>query len=301
MRRYTENGIGDPERFYDPKSGGYRRAPDLGTATRAEPAADGAAKRAQARAKRRRRRLCIFYIVTFLLVLSAGAFLALKVFFKVNSIKVEGTSCYTIEQIKKSSGLKTGENLILADTRKAETDICKKLPYIGTVKVSRRFPEEIVIKVTAAVARGAIQSGGKYILVSADGKVLEVSGKLPANSALIKGIDVMSAKAGEKVGIKDASKLEILKNILKVLDEQKLTKITSLDFSKTDKICIVYDSRVTINLGVPSDIDYKIRFAKNILENKIQSNEKGTLDMSTAAENDRAYFDPDYASPASSG
>ena len=36
MRRYTENGIGDPERFYDPKSGGYRRAPDLGTATRAE-------------------------------------------------------------------------------------------------------------------------------------------------------------------------------------------------------------------------------------------------------------------------
>ena len=288
-----------PERFYDKRSGEYRPVPAYGEP---EPVHSGAKRRAENRKKRRRWHLCIFYILLFLFVLSAGTFLAIKVLFKINSIKVEGTSCYTMNQIKQNSGLKIGESLIMANTREAEDTICKKLPYIGTVKITRHFPDEIAINVSAAVASGAIQCDKKYIVVSESGKVLEVTGSLPANSALIKGVDVLAAKTGEQVKLKDASKTEILKNVLQVLDTEKLKKITSMDFTKTSRICLVYDGRITVNLGVPSDLGYKVRFAKNVLQNKIQSNEKGTLDMSTTAENDRAYFDPEYdVSSSSSG
>lgn len=296
-----KNSRGNPERFYDRRSGEYRPVPAYGEPAEPAPAYSNAKKRAENRKKRRRRNLCIFYIFLFLFVLAAGAFLALKVLFKINSIKIEGASCYTISQIKQSSGLKIGENLILANTRQAENNICKKLPYIGTVKISRHFPEQIVINVSAAVASGAIQCNKKYIIVSQNGKVLEVTGSVPASSAVIKGVDVVTAKTGEQIKVKDTSKAEIFKNVLKVLVSEKLKKITSIDFTKTNKICLVYDGRITVNLGVPSDLDYKVRFAKNILENKIQSNEKGTLDMSTAAENNRAYFDPDYSTASSSG
>lgn len=300
MYRNMKNSKGYTEQFYDRRSGGYVPVPAYGEPAE-KPASvySGAKRRAENREKLRRRRLCVFYIFVFLFVLAAGAFLALRVLFKINSIKVEGTSCYTINQIKQSSGLKTGENLILANTREAESKICKSLPYIGTVEVSRHFPEEIVIKVTAAVACGAIQNNKKYVIVSENGKVLEITGNIPASSAVIKGVDVLSAKSGEQVKLKSTSKAEILKNVLQALNTENVKKITSMDFSKTNKICLVYDKRITINLGVPSDIDYKIRFAKNILEKKIGSNDKGTLNMSTAAENDRAYFDPDYDSTSS--
>lgn len=301
MRGNMKNSRDYPERVYDRRSGEYRPVPAYGEPAETAPVYSGAKRRAESRKKRRHRRLCVFYIFVFLFVLAAGAFLALRVLFKISSIKVEGTSCYTIRQITQSSGLKIGENLILANTHEAENGICKKLPYIGTVKVSRCFPEKIVINVTAAVACGAIQNNKKYVIVSESGKVLGVTGRVPTNSAVIKGVDVLSAKSGEQVKLKDTSKSEILKDVLQVLNAEKVKKITSMDFSKANKICFVYDGRITVNLGVPSDLDYKIRFAKNILENKIQSSEKGTLDMSTVSENDRAYFDPDYGSASSSG
>ena len=50
-----------------------------------------------------------------------------------------------------------------------------------------------------------------------------------------------------------------------------------------------------MNLGLASDLSYKLRFAKRILdEGKIKENEKGTLNLTVAKEDNRVFFDPDY-------
>lgn len=293
----------DPPRVYDKRSGEYRPVPVYGDFGGAACAAVSPAKRrADTRKKRRRRALLIFYIVLFLIVIAAAVVISLTVLFKIDDIQVVGTSCYTAQQVTQAGGIEKGENLFLAKTSQAEKQISKKLPYVGTVKVSRKFPAEIVIRVSAAAACGAIENNGKYAVISNEGKVLEVTDKLPQNCANIKGAQVLNATAGEKIVFKEAAQETNIKNVIQTLSANKIQKITAMDFSKSNKIQVVYENRITINLGLPSDLDYKIRFAENILTNKIKSTEKGTLDMSVASENDRAYFDPDYeSSSASSG
>lgn len=253
--------------------------------------------RAENRRRRRRRALLIFYIFLFFAVVSAAAAVSLTILFKIDSIQVGGTSRYTQEQIISACGIQKGENLFLAKTKQAEKQIQSRLPYIGSVKVRRKFPAQISIQVTEAQVCGAVESSGKYAVLGDDFRVLELADKLPQGCALIRGITLKSPKAGNGAVFADESQQSSLEDMENALKNNGLKKITGVDLSSTSKILLDYDGRVTINLGMPSDLDYKIRFAKALFDSgKIQDTEKGTLNLSTVEDNDTAYFDPDTGS-----
>lgn len=249
--------------------------------------------RAENRKRRRRRALLIFYFFLFFAVVSAAVAVSLTVLFKIDDIEVGGTSRYTQEQIVSACGIKKGENLFLAKTRQAEKQIQARLPYIGSVKVKRKFPARISIQVTAAQVCGAVESSGKYVVLGDNFRILEIADKLPQSSALIRGIALKNPKAGNTAEFADKSLQSSLTDVENALRSGGMKKITGMDFSSTSKILLTYDGRITINLGMPSDLDYKINFAKKLFDDgKIKSTEKGILNLSTAGDNDTAYFDP---------
>ncbi|XOQ43971.1 MAG: Cell division protein DivIB [Clostridium sp.] len=249
--------------------------------------------RAANRRRRRRRALLIFYIFLFLAVLFAAVAVSLTVLFQIDSIQVSGTSKYSQEQIINACGIKKGENLFLADTKQAEQRIQSQLPYIGSVQVRRQLPAKIHIEVTPAKVCGALEYSEQYAIMSDDFRILEVTDKLPENCPLIKGIELKNPKVGAEAEFADSSIKTCFMEVIKALNENGLTKITGMDFSSTSKILVDYDGRVTINLGMPSGLDYKIRYAKALFDSgKIQDTEMGMLNLSTVEENDTAYFDP---------
>ena len=135
------------------------------------------------------------------------------------------------------------------------------------------------------------------MVIGSEGKVLEIASALPKDCALIKGLTLQNPKVGSQAVIKDASTSEVFHETVTALKNNQLTGITGMDFSSSSKILIDYQNRVKINLGLPSDMDYKIRYAKMLFDSgKIKSTDKGTLNLSVAADNDTAYFDPDYGS-----
>ncbi|QAT50141.1 FtsQ-type POTRA domain-containing protein [Caproiciproducens sp. NJN-50] len=258
---------------------------------------DGAPSRAGIRAENRRRRrrraLLIFYFFLFFTVVSAAVAVSLTVLFKIDTIQVGGTSRYTQEQIIGACGIKKGENLFLAKTRQSEKQIQARLPYIGSVKVRRKFPARISIQVAEAQVCGAVESSGKYVVLGDDFRVLEMADKLPQSCVLIRGITLKSPKEGKTAEFADKSLQSSLTEVERALKSNGLKNITGVDFSSTSKILLTYEGRVTINLGMPSDLDYKISFAKKLFDDgEIKSTEKGTLNLSTAGDNDTAYFDP---------
>lgn len=253
--------------------------------------------RMENRRRRRRRALLVFYIFLFFAVVSAAAAVSLTVLFKIDTIQVNGTSKYSQEQIIGACGIQKGDNLFLAKTGRAEKQIQARLPYIGSVKVKRKLPARISIQVMEAQVLGAVQASGKYAVLSDDFRILELADRLPQGCALIRGISLSSPKAGSTAEFSDKSAQSSLTDVEKALKNNGLKKITGMDFSSTSKITLTYDGRVVINLGMPSDLDYKIRFAKKLFDSKnIKDTEKGTLNLSTTGDNDTAYFDPGTSS-----
>ncbi|HEX3039483.1 MAG TPA: cell division protein FtsQ/DivIB [Caproiciproducens sp.] len=143
----------------------------------------------------------------------------------------------------------------------------------------------------------------KYAVVSSSGKVLELADSVPKNCPAVKGLKLAGAEVGKNIVYQDTSQQTLFRNLTAAIGSSKLEKVTAIDLSNSYKIQIVYDGRITMNLGLSSDFDYKLRFAKSILDaGKIKDTERGTLNLSVAVEENDAFFDPDYTvSTASSG
>lgn len=300
----------------------------------------GTEQRAALRRRRKRRRALFFYIAVFLLVVVSAITLSLTVLFKIDTIQVTGTSRYQAQQIVETSGIVRGENLFLAKTGNARKAIESKLPYIKTAQISRRLPATIVIHVEDDTPKGAISYNEKYALVGSNDKVLEFADALPEGITLIKGLLLAEAKVGEPIAYAEdtpssAASSEtaassgapanasaeqvssaqsalgseaptmhetktIFQDLLKAIEDNGLDKITEIDLSDRYNIAILYDNRVTMELGLPTDLDYKIHYAKGILDaGGVKENERGVLNLSDAL-NNKVPFEPDYSVGSSS-
>lgn len=299
MKKKRESGGGDAvPRVYDKSSGEYR--PVSGREGRAGGERNDRyatpQRRAQIRKRRRHRALLLFYFFTFITVITAAIALSLTVLFKIDTIQVSGTSRYSAAEIINISGIQKGENLFLAKTKEAGVKLQQKLPYIRTAKVGRRFPAQIIITVSEEPVSGALKYNNKYAVIGTSGKVLELADKMPENCPSIQGLKLSKVEIGKSIAYTDTTQQTAFQDVTTAIAGSKLEKVTGIDLSAPYKIQIVYDKRITMNLGLASDLNYKLRFAKSILDaGNFKSDEKGVLDLSVAADNEHAYFDPDYA------
>lgn len=259
--------------------------------------------RAEKRRKHRRHVLVVFYVFLFLAVLGTAVALSLTVLFRITAVEVTGSSRYSQQQIVEASGIQTGDNLFLTKTGEASQKICRALPYLGTAKVTRKFPTGIRIEVAEESVWGAVLDGSRYLILGENGKVMEITPSLPAGCAELRGLAVSSAEPGAEAEFTDSSQISLFREVLSALEASGIGSITEVDFSRPARILVVYDGRVTINLGEPTDLDYKLKFAVKLLSENIKDTEKGTLDMSVVSNTNKAYFDPEYAgsSAAASG
>ena len=246
---------------------------------------------ASRKARRRKRLLLIFYLVTFLIAIGAAVVLSITVLFRIDTIQVTGQSRYTEQEIVQMSGIEVGENLFLADTATAKQHIEEKLPYIGRAKVSRRLPAKILITVEEAEISGAVEYNGGYAIVSPEGKVLEITSAIPEGYSLIEGLDLKSADLGKKIVYEDPEKQEMFTELAQSLAEHGIAPITRMDLTNLYDIVVEYDGRITMEFGLPSDIDFKVRFAKTILSEPDMAEAQGVLNLADCREEDRAYFE----------
>lgn len=253
-------------------------------------------RNAAKRNRKRKRKLLFFYASMFLLVLCAAFILALTILFKVETIDVKGNSRYTAEEIKAASGLQEGDNLFLADLGAAEKAVKDKLPYVKNIKISFDLPDTFVIDIEEDQVAAAFAYQKKYVLVGSSGKALEVSAEKPENCPLIKGVEIVSVEAGKEVAYKDENVGEVFTELLQAIENSGLDKITEIDLSSLYKIQLLYDNRITVNLGMPVDFDYKLRviFKQSLLDGgKLTDSDRGTLDLSLVKENNKSYFTPE--------
>ncbi len=254
------------------------------------------AKKVKAKAKHRKRNIILFYFVLFTVIITAAITLSLTVLFKINTIQVIGTSRYSAEDIIKESGILQGDNLFLIQKVSAENSLKEKMPYIGTVTISRKLPGTVQIEISDATVAGIITHQSNYYVIDSIGKVLEQVTTIPENFPQIIGLNFADARVGEVITYTDNQQKMAFTSLVDALMESEFDKITRIDLSDTYSIQVEYDGRVTMNFGIAEDLVYKARFAKKLFDSEqIKSDEKGILNLTVVTEKNQVYFSPDYS------
>ena len=252
--------------------------------------------------KQARNRRIIVGAAIILIVLVVGAILSLTVLFKTEKIEVEGDEYYYEDQIIAFSNVSLQQNIFLAALGSTPQDIIKNLSYVEDAKVSFAIPDTVTIKITNAKPVYYVKDGENYLIISSKGRVLDTETEPPENTTELICNDFSNKEVGSYIRFEDPSIPDILESVAKSLEANGLDSITAFDVTNTSAITINYAGRILINIGVAEDIDYKIKTAAAIINQKLDPNKTGqiygTLDVSTCSKNKMSHFKPAETEPA---
>lgn len=235
-------------------------------------------------------------VITCGVVLVIGIILSLTVLFKTEKIEIEGDSFYSEEQILSFANVALQSNIFVGKMTATPDKIVEKLPYVESAKVDFVVPDTIKITITDAVPSYVIMNDGKFLLISSKGRILDVVADNSSNYPVLSSSALQTTTIGDYVSYSDENVPVILEEISDSLSKHEFKGITGIDVTNTANIKLVYDNRIAILLGLPEDIDYKIRTAMAIITEKLDPNKTGaiygTLDVSSCSTNKTSRFNP---------
>ena len=247
----------------------------------------------------KRRRIALYSSI-FAAVVAIGVILSLTVLFKTEKIEVVGDKYYSKEQIIAFSGVDYQENIFIGAMYNTSEKVVENLSYIESVSVSFNIPDTITITVVDATPSYVIPNGKSFLLISSKGRILEEITENTDKPLLTCG-KVKTTEVGKYVAFNDANVPDILSDVSQCLIDNKIKNITAFDVSDTANIKLVYDGKITINIGLPDDIDYKIRTAMTIINEKLDPNNTGlvagTLDVSACSTSKISHYKPAATQP----
>lgn len=231
--------------------------------------------------KRRKRSYTLYYILVLFFVLISGITLSVTVFFNIDTIIVSGNKLHNSEEIIANCGIEKGNNLFRINTEKAEKKLVAAFLDLDSVQIKRKFPNSLTIRVVDAVPTYYIQEeDGGYTALSAGGRVLKKG--LPqtetTGGTVLKGLQITGNEMGSFVHQTDDDKYDALMKMTSVLKENGLSDITMINLENLVDMELEYQNRLRIRLGSMSELSYKIKFAKNIIETKLEKDEEGVID-----------------------
>lgn len=245
--------------------------------------------------RRNKRNMALYHLMVVVFVLLAGTLLSVTVFFNVSSVVVAGDCRYTQDDIIAASGIQKGDNLFRLNTDKAAKKIMDSMIYLERVTIERKLPDTAQIVVEPAVAFAGVESGGSYYLISEGGRVLEAGlASPPADVITFYGFEPNPAQPGDTLTSVQTLKQDLITAMVASLAKAGIADVNSVDVTDRLNIKLSYQGRIIVELGAPSDLDYKLTFTKELLLNQIADYERGTIDFHSSGSSLGASFIPDH-------
>ncbi|MDO4380962.1 MAG: FtsQ-type POTRA domain-containing protein [Clostridia bacterium] len=279
-------------RQYEAERRRYEKASESYNRQRIQGSSREEISKKRAKKKRRSKR---FYAVTITAATLVVAVIATLVFcFAVGSpvktITASGKSVYSSDEIVSACGIVPGENIFTVSEKKVNAVLTSSLPYIGSVKVKRDFPDKLSLTVTATSEKYLIPNTNGYICLDKNEKVLSTKKqKLKTGCFRLDGFKGQSVKAGTAYEPckEDESRFETAKTIIALLEENGLKKANVLKLSSLTEIVVVYDRRFNIYIGSADNIEKKIELAARVIKESVGKSNTGYIDVRYDS---RAYF-----------
>ena len=244
------------------------------------------AARRNRRGRRNRGRFGALYKLLSAVLILVAIVLGCVVFFRVNTVEVVGDSPYTAEEIIAVSGVEQGDNLFALNKYQISSRIYTQLPYIDTVNFVRRYPDTLVIHVTAGTPAAWFESGGSCWLVDSRGKILESGDEsLVSGRAQLLGLEPVNPTVGNTITVREEeqTRLERLTAFLSAIQARQMTgSLTSfLDLTSNNEIRFGYGANLTVLFPMNGDFTQKTYYLQQTLWTMDEKGipRTGTLDL----------------------
>ncbi|MCH5204127.1 MAG: FtsQ-type POTRA domain-containing protein [Oscillospiraceae bacterium] len=241
----------------------------------------------------------LYYLFAAIVVAVVLAVLSNTVLFRCTEIEVVGNVGYTPEQIITGSELKMGDNLLHIDAKAAAKKVVDICLFVDEAEVRKSFPTKLIISVKEAEVCFCVFENGKTAGVSRGGRVIKFLDS-PGNAIILKGFEPESLELGTWLKSKNETKTALPWEMLEIMEEAKLTKITEIDISDRYSPKVLIDNRILLNLGGATELESKFLVAKALIDTQIGANESVIISLSNPEKpavrpnnNNSAQYPPD--------
>ena len=248
--------------------------------------------------RKKRGKMTLYYVLIGVVAIAAVSILSVTVLFNISSFMVAGDTSYTDEEIIDASGINKGDNLLRINIGNAEEQIVSKLVYIDTAKISRSFPNRLVITVEPAKPALSFDVGSSYYVISQRGRLLEI-GQISADCPVVKGFHTVGDTAiGAQLEDDEYGRIDIALRMIEYMHEYGMYDYCEINLSDTLNITLTYDNRVVMELGASTRLEDKFYYASLLLRDEITATERCTLILTNP---DRVVKRPIYDNDTDDG
>jgi cell division protein FtsQ len=249
------------------------------------PTPEEQAKIFSAKNKRARIRLVnrIAYFLVVALVLVGIFYAAVKIFFSVDVIIVNGSTVYSHSEVTEVCGYEKGDIIFAVNESEIEKNIVGKLPFVYSVEVKKEYPSTLIINVQDEKESFYFEYDNKYFVLTSglkvlavfddEAKLLSTYGKL----TFVKIDDIKQVITTKEVVFFDTESYRRSAKVLHaILQSSIYENLTSADISDLYDVRFMYDDRIELVFGSHIDIEKKISHALSIIS-KYSENAKGKI------------------------
>ena len=251
--------------------------------------------------RRKNFRRHLMYAMLGLFLCCLGVLTLSFLLFQVKQVNIIGNTVYDEQELRETIGLQGGENMLLVDMDGIADRLCVAYPYIESVEVRRKWPDTISFTVTEAENAYAVPIEGKegnYALLSAGEKVLSCTDTLPSGElCTVSGVLIVDPEPGYTARYSESTDTSLLHNLILSLKNNGLEELDTIDLSDPVDISVTYEGRLLIRIGTAASLDYKLQFAKKLIDEEIDPKQGGTVDVRNASLR-KASFQPSAAPSA---
>lgn len=210
----------------------------------------------------------------------------LHMFFRVDTIIIDGVDHYGYEKILEVAKVAKGDSIFTFSEKKLADRLKSGLPYVKEVEVELDFPSSVHILLTEELPSYYFEMDGEFFLITDEMKVLD---GFASEKALIDDAGevmrveiptVRRAISGEKVEFVSEFDSKHTDDVLTALNKwERYAKITEIDLSNRFELRLVYEGRFTLELGSYTDFAEKLTLAERMIDH-YPDETSGTLVLS---------------------
>ncbi|MDD3349436.1 MAG: FtsQ-type POTRA domain-containing protein [Eubacteriales bacterium] len=213
--------------------------------------------------KKKKKRRKKHYLLRLLLVILMGVglyFFLTSEFFNVDKIVVENNKYFTAEQVIGLAEAKPGGNLFGQATEEMKDKLLAD-PYVKSVSVSRKLPNQLVITVTEREEYATVPYGKSFLVIDKEGMILRQTDTAPTLPLLV-GLTLSNIKIGTALRVEENSLLTGTLKLLEKMDENEIY-FKKIEISAVVIRAYIYDSLLCE--GTPENIMKNMDEIKQVL------------------------------------
>lgn len=231
-----------------------------------------------------------FAIYTFILLVIMLIYICISSsVFELKEVDLNGNNKITKNDVVKIASIEERKNIFKYNLKDMEEKLLEN-PYIKYVKVTRKFPDKLIVNIKENSEDAIIQDGKSYIYLGMNGLILDEKKDITnKNIPLLSGVEIKNKKINTKVKINsDKSKYIIL--AIDTLKKNNMSrKIESIKINKNTML-MKTDDNINVNFKLNEEVVYNTNRLQAILVDlKTNNKQGGSVDLT---DQEQAVYSP---------